>query len=506
MPTAYRTCPLCEATCGLELTLGDAGEVLKVRGDEQDVFSRGFICPKGASLRELHEDPDRLRTPLVKGPDGVHREATWDEAFAEIERRLPPLVAEHGRDAVAVYSGNPSAHNLAALLYGRLLLKALGTKNIFSASTVDQMPKQLAVAHRCSAPASRSRCPTSTAPTTCSCSGANPMASNGSLMTAPDVRGRLRAIQARGGRIVVVDPRRTPHRAGGRRARRHPARAPTRFLLLAMVHVLFAEDLVDLGDAAPPRRRASTRCASSRSASPRRTPPSAAASTPTTSAGSPATSPPPTAPRSTAGSARRRSASARRELARRRPQRAHRQPRPPGRRDVPDARRRARRTRRARPGAAGARGRSRHAAACAGCPRSFGELPVAALAEEIETPGEGQVRALLTIAGNPVLEHAERRPPGRRARHARLHGQRRPLPQRDDAPRRRDPAGALAARALALRPRLHGLRRSATSRTTRPPVVAPPPGALDEWETLAAPARRSSPARARTPTSPRSTT
>ena len=104
---AHRICPLCEACCGLELTVAD-GKVSAIRGNEADVFSRGFICPKGAALRDLHEDPDRLRAPLVKR-NGVHVEVTWDEAFAEIERRLPPLLAAHGRDAVAMTLGNPSA-------------------------------------------------------------------------------------------------------------------------------------------------------------------------------------------------------------------------------------------------------------------------------------------------------------------------------------------------------------------------------------------------------------
>src|SRR5512134_2749317 len=144
MRTAYRTCPLCEATCGLELTIGDDGAVAAIRGDAEDVFSHGFLCPKGTSLRELHDDPDRLRAPLLKGPDGRHRPVSWDAAFAEIHRRLPPLMEAGGRDAVAVYVGNPAAHSLGALLYGRVLLKALGTRNVFTASTVDQYPKQLA--------------------------------------------------------------------------------------------------------------------------------------------------------------------------------------------------------------------------------------------------------------------------------------------------------------------------------------------------------------------------
>src|SRR5438876_12249105 len=116
--SAYYTCPLCEATCGLELQIGDNAEILKIRGDAEDVFSHGFICPKGGSLKALQEDPDRLRAPLVRR-DGELVEAAWDEAFDEIARRLPPLVEAHGRQAIAVYLGNPSVHNLGLVLYSR---------------------------------------------------------------------------------------------------------------------------------------------------------------------------------------------------------------------------------------------------------------------------------------------------------------------------------------------------------------------------------------------------
>ena len=138
---AHVTCPLCEATCGLDVTLED-GRVTRVRGDAEDVFSRGFICPKGGSLGAVHHDPDRLRAPLVKR-DGEFVEVTWDEAFAEIDRRLKPILEQHGRDAVAMYIGNPSAHILDFQLYVRVLAKALGSKNVFTASSVDQMPKHL---------------------------------------------------------------------------------------------------------------------------------------------------------------------------------------------------------------------------------------------------------------------------------------------------------------------------------------------------------------------------
>src|SRR6476661_7866558 len=139
--TAIRTCPLCEAGCGLEISL-DGHRVTRIRGDRDDVFSHGFICPKGSTLRQLHEDPDRLRAPLVR-KDGELVEVGWDEALAAVEALFDRVVGAHGRDALGVYVGNPNAHNLGALLYLKPLLKALGTRNVFSASTVDQRPKEL---------------------------------------------------------------------------------------------------------------------------------------------------------------------------------------------------------------------------------------------------------------------------------------------------------------------------------------------------------------------------
>src|SRR3989441_12646960 len=124
----HRICPLCEACCGLELKVR-AGKVISIRGHDADVFSAGYICPKGVALKELHEDPDRLRTPLIKRK-GAFVEATWDEAFAEIERRLPPIIAQHGADSVALTLGNPVVHKAALLLYAPRMGRALGSKNI----------------------------------------------------------------------------------------------------------------------------------------------------------------------------------------------------------------------------------------------------------------------------------------------------------------------------------------------------------------------------------------
>ncbi len=239
--TRYATCPLCEATCGLELTVeGDA--VTAVRGDSADVFSKGFICPKGASIAALDTDPDRIHTPLIKR-DGHFDEASWDEAFAEIDRRLPPLLEEHGRDSVGVYVGNPGAHNFSTILYGRVLLKALGTKNIYTASTVDQMPKQVSAGHMFGGALSVP-IPDVDRTDHLLILGANPLASNGSLMTAPDMRGRLRRLRERGGRVVVFDPRRS--RTAEEADEHHFIRPGTDALLLfALAEVLITEGLTD---------------------------------------------------------------------------------------------------------------------------------------------------------------------------------------------------------------------------------------------------------------------
>src|SRR5919197_950871 len=141
MATHYRTCPFCEATCGLEIET-NGREVVSVRGDADDVFSQGFICPKAYGIKQLNEDLDRLTTPLIRR-NGELVEASWDEAFEEIDRRLSPVIAEHGKHAVAVYLGNPNAHNLSAIKHAPAWLRVLGTHNLYSASTVDQMPKQV---------------------------------------------------------------------------------------------------------------------------------------------------------------------------------------------------------------------------------------------------------------------------------------------------------------------------------------------------------------------------
>ncbi|MFM8380720.1 MAG: molybdopterin-dependent oxidoreductase, partial [Actinomycetota bacterium] len=240
---AYRTCPLCEAGCGLEITVrstGGAETVGRIRGDMADVFSHGYICPKGSTLKQLHEDPDRLRKPLVKR-DGVHVEVEWDEAWSEVAARLHDFFDRHSRRAMAVYLGNPGAHSLSAMLFNRALLQGLGTRQRFSASTVDQMPKQVAAGYMFGTGVSVA-VPDLDRTDHLVLIGANPYASNGSLCTAPDFPGRLEAIRRRGGKVVVIDPRRT--RTASEADEWLPIRPGTdALLLMAVVNVLFAENL-----------------------------------------------------------------------------------------------------------------------------------------------------------------------------------------------------------------------------------------------------------------------
>ncbi|MEV0369645.1 molybdopterin-dependent oxidoreductase [Streptomyces sp. NPDC050636] len=244
--TALRICPLCEATCGLSVTL-DGDRVTAVRGDRDDVFSKGFICPKGAAFGRLDADPDRLTHPLVRR-DGVLREATWDEAFAAVQAGLRPVIEEHGANSVGVVLGNPNVHTVAGALYPPVLLAGLGSRSVFTASTVDQMPKHVS-SGLLYGDALAIPVPDLDRTDHLVVIGANPMDSNGSLCTAPDFPGRIRALRRRGGRLTVIDPRRT---RTAKLADEHLAIRPgtDALLLFAMVRVLFEEGLVDLGERA----------------------------------------------------------------------------------------------------------------------------------------------------------------------------------------------------------------------------------------------------------------
>ncbi len=395
---AFRTCPLCEAGCGLEISLRGE-EVTRIRGDRNDVFSHGYICPKGSSLKALHEDPDRLRTPLVRRC-GRLEAAGWDEAFAVAERGLGAVIAASGREALAAYVGNPNVHNLAGQLYLRPLLRALGTRNVFSASTVDQRPKEIAAGlmfgTTLSVPV-----PDIDRTDHLVILGANPFVSNGSLATAPDWPGRLEALRARGGRLVVVDPRRS---RTAEAADEHVAIRPgtDAHLLMGIVHVLFARGLADAG---PVRDHVAGVETVERLARPFT--PEAVAGVTGVDAGTV------TRLATDLAAARRAAVYGRigtttvefgtltswlvdvvNVLT--------------GNLDRPGGAMFAK----AAAGAANTRGRpgtgrgvtlGRWASRVRGLPESFGELPVVCLAEEIDTPGPGQVRALVTVAGNPVL-------------------------------------------------------------------------------------------------------
>ncbi|NUK07919.1 molybdopterin-dependent oxidoreductase [Streptomyces lunaelactis] len=241
--TALRICPLCEATCGLTLTI-EGTRVTGARGDRDDVFSRGFICPKGASFGELDSDPDRLRSPLVR-KDGELREASWQEAFDEVAARIRPLIEEYGPNAVGVVLGNPNVHTMAGALYPPVLLSLLRTRNLFTASTLDQMPKHVSSGLLFGDPVAIP-VPDLDRTDHLLLLGANPFDSNGSLCTAADFPGKLKALRRRGGTLTVVDPRRT---RTAQLADRHIAIRPgaDALLLAALAQVLFEEKLTDLG-------------------------------------------------------------------------------------------------------------------------------------------------------------------------------------------------------------------------------------------------------------------
>ncbi|MFJ8970671.1 molybdopterin-dependent oxidoreductase [Streptomyces anulatus] len=402
--TAPCICPLCEATCGLTLTI-EGTTVTGARGDRDDIFSRGFICPKGASFGGLDADPDRLRVPLVRGDDGELREAAWSEAFDLIAARIPELTKTHGPNAVGVVLGNPNVHTMAGSLYPPLLLGALRTRNVFTASTLDQMPKHVS-SGLLFGDAHAIPVPDLDRTDHLLLIGANPLESNGSLCTAPDFPGRLKALRGRGGTLTVIDPRRT---RTARLADRHVAIRPgaDALLLAALAHTLIDEKLADPGPLAGHLEGIGELAAALADFTPGAVAAACDVDADTITAIARELAAAPTAavygrigsctvehgtlaswlvdvlniltgnldrpggalfPLSATGRAPR--------------------PAEPG-------------TRKAVPGKGFALGR--WSSRVSGHPEAKGELPIAALAEEIDTPGEDRIRALLVIAANPVL-------------------------------------------------------------------------------------------------------
>jgi len=402
--THYRICPLCEAACGLEIRTRPAGNgraIVSIRGDDADPFSHGYLCPKGVALKDLHEDPDRLRQPMRRRADRSGFEpVSWDEAFAEIARRLPPLRERHGPDTVALSIGNPASHKIGLFSYFPHLARALGTRNLFSASTLDQMPKQLACGlmygHWLSVPV-----PDLPRTDLFICLGANPMVSNGSLWTSPDYRGKAKAMRARGGRIVVIDPRRTetaqaadehlPIRPGG-----------DVYLLLGLLHTIFDEGLERLGPLAAHVEGLDALRAAAASFPPER---GAAhcgipAETQRRLARDFATTPKAVL-YGRFGTCTQRFGSLNSWL-------IDALNIVTGHFDVegglmfPKAAAFAANTM-GKPGQGKGVSTGRRHSRVGKSPEVMGEFPISCLAEEIETPGEGQVHALITVASNPVL-------------------------------------------------------------------------------------------------------
>jgi anaerobic selenocysteine-containing dehydrogenase len=395
--TAFRTCPLCEATCGLQIELAD-GAVARIRGDRDDVFSHGYVCPKGSSLKGIHEDPDRLTHPLVK-VDGRFEPATWDAALRFVDERVGPILAEHGKDAVALYSGNPWSHNYETIIYTQLLYGAVG-RNRFAAASVDQRPREIVSSVHFG---TRTAFPVPDLDRTdlLVLLGSDPLESNGSLATAPDWPGRLEALRARGGRLVVIDPRRS--KTAGIADEHVPIVPGTDAALLAgMDHTLFAEGLVDpgpVGAHVDGLERVGEALA-------------------------------PFAPEAVAGwcgidpgwirdLARALAASPRAVVHGRLGTclqdlatlsswlldvvniAAGNLDRPGGAMFSHPAALGLNTT--GRPGVGPGTDYATFHSRVRGLPGAFGQLPAACLIEEIETPGDGQIRALVTIAGNPVL-------------------------------------------------------------------------------------------------------
>ena len=239
----YHTCNLCEAMCGIEVE-HNGDDIHAIRGDKADPFSRGHICPKAVALQDLHNDPDRLRHPVKRTADGWVP-ISWDEALDETAQRLHDIQRAHGNNAVSLYLGNPTAHNHGALFMLLPFTWALNTRQRFSATSTDQLPHQLATyqlfGHQALFPI-----PDIDRTDYFMIIGGNPLVSNGSIMTVPDVKNRIKALQSRGGKLVVVDPRRTET---AQLANEHHFVRPGTdvYLLLALVQVLYAELLVAPG-------------------------------------------------------------------------------------------------------------------------------------------------------------------------------------------------------------------------------------------------------------------
>ncbi len=389
----FRTCPFCEAMCGLEITVRD-GEPVSVRGDREHVHSRGYLCPKAMALLDLHQDPQRLTKP-VRRRGGDWEEIGWDEALDEAAGRLRSVQRRHGKDALATYAGNPAVHNTGTLLHLYDLYRVLGTRNRYASHSLDQLPLMVVCGalfgHLALFPV-----PDLERTDHFLVFGANPLVSNGSLMSTPNVAGRLRALRERGGRLVVADPRRT------RTAALADAHWPVRpgsdaAVLLALLHVVLEEGLADPGRVAAFTDGLDALPGLLRDWTPERAERVSGLPAETLRAEARAFA---TAPRAVAygrlgvstqehGTLCQWALVALNLIT--------------GNLDAPGGLMFSRPAvdllRLLAPESHHGQWHSR----VRGLPETGGDLPTAALVEEMETPGAGQVRGLLTVAGNPVL-------------------------------------------------------------------------------------------------------
>ena len=235
----YRTCNLCEAMCGLEITYKEK-KVISIVGDKKDPLSKGFICPKSLALKDLYEDPDRLKTPIKRTENGW-QEISWTEAFDEVEIQIKKIQEKYGNNAVATYQGNPNVHNVGSMLYGGPFLKSLKTKQKYSATSADQLPHHIAslkmFGHQMLIPI-----PDIERTDYLLILGANPGASNGSLLTAPGFPKKIKSIQKRGGKVINIDPRFTEtSKISSQHLYINPGKDA--LFLLSLLHVIFDQGI-----------------------------------------------------------------------------------------------------------------------------------------------------------------------------------------------------------------------------------------------------------------------
>ena len=241
--THFRTCNLCEAMCGIAIEVEDQ-QILSIKGDKDDPFSKGHICPKALALKDFHEDPDRLRAPMMRTDSGW-QEISWNKAFDLVASKIKGIQKSHGNNAVGSYQGNPNVHHHGNLLFGLPFQEMLKTRNRFSATSNDQLPHMRAnlemFGHQLLFPV-----PDIDHTDLFILVGSNPAASNGSLMSAPDMLGRMKNVRRRGGEVILIDPRRTET---ARAADQHVFIRPgtDAFLFLGMLHTLFDEGLIETG-------------------------------------------------------------------------------------------------------------------------------------------------------------------------------------------------------------------------------------------------------------------